>query len=106
MAEQNCWNRHCVAWCALCTSIDAGEGAIDSSARKMPRALPQDGRVQALPLFERLSSFCGAIWQAHGGFMPPLEQLAGSPLRRQPVQILLEMGGTCAQMEGVLGAGV
>lgn len=59
-----------------------------------------------LPLFERLLSFCGGIWQVHGGFMPPPEQLAGRPMRRQLAQILLEMGDTCAQMECILGAGV
>ncbi len=99
MAEANCWDKHCSAYCALCTSIGLREGGITPFMEKMAAALPDLPEAAAIvPLFARLQALNQRIWDTHGGFMPPAERLATRAFREELARILGEMGQICEEI--------
>ena len=108
MAEAHCWDMHCSAYCAICTSIGVGEGErIVGYMRKAASALQDVPEAEAaLPLFMRLRTFNQAIWTYQGGFMPPFDRLAEHEYRAHIADLLHEMGETCRQILAVFSPGM
>lgn len=108
MAEAHCWDMHCSAYCAICTSIGVGEGeGIAGYMLKLSSALQDVPEAEAaLPLFMRLRTLNQAIWTYQGGFMPPFDRLAEHEYRAHIADLLHEMGKTCRQILAVFSPGM
>ncbi len=100
MAEAHCWDMHCSAYCAICTSIGVGEDeGVAGFMRKVAQTLQGVPEAKAvLPLFQRLRKLNQAIWDYQGGFMPPFDRLAEPAYRGTLAAILREMGGACRRI--------
>ena len=84
------WDKHCSAFCALCTSI----GAFDGDSRAVDW-LRRAGAVAILPHFCRMSEYFQEIWSLHGGFMPSAESMRQRSYRENIAAVLDKMGGCC-----------
>lgn len=99
-AQANCWDKHCCAYCALCTSIGIGaDEGVAGYMRKVADALNGVPEAKAvLPLFQRLRELNQSIWDYQGGFMPPYDRLEEPAYRGTLAAILREMGGVCRRI--------
>lgn len=104
-AEANCWDKHCCAYCSLCTSLGVGEGGIMTLIEKMAQTLPDVPQAAAIvPLFAKLQALNQAIWDTQGGFMPPFDQLYKHEYRENLAGILDEMGLICSQIAALFSS--
>lgn len=103
MAEENWWDKHGHAYCAICTSIGVGEGkGIAIFMQKAAEALPDEPKAkEVLPYFEKLRHFSQAIWDFQGGFVPDFEKLTEHAYRKKLAGFLMEMGETCGRILSV-----
>lgn len=92
-AQRNCWDKHCHAYCSLCTSIGVGDGkGVVGYLEKAAQLLPDMPEIAAiLPLYRELRRLNQAIWDYQGGFMPPSDQMAQREYREAIAGILERM---------------
>ena len=102
-AQRNCWDKHCHAYCSLCTSIGVGDGkGVVGYLEKAAQLLPDMPEIAAiLPLYRELRRLNQAIWDYQGGFMPPSDQMAQREYREAIAGILERMSEVCARIAAV-----
>lgn len=100
--EDAIWNKHCCAFCSLCTSTGSFGGtsrAVDYLNRAK-EACPEMTIVSdLLPHYKRLSDLTQQLWDLHGGFMPAPSRMQEHGYREQLAAALHQMGICC---EGIL----
>ena len=96
--EDAIWNKHCCAFCSICTSTGAFGGtsrAVDYLNRAK-EACPDFALVSdLLPHYKRMSDLTQQLWNLHGGFMPAPSRMQEHGYREQLAAVLHQMGGCC-----------
>ena len=99
--EESIWNRHCSAFCLMCTSMGAFGGssrAVDYLNRV--REVCPDLMIvsELLPHYERLSELTQQIWEIHEGFMPAPERMQERCYRERIASVLQQMADCCCDI--------
>lgn len=99
--DASCWDKHCSAYCAICTSIGVGDGAgrmLDYLARGA-EVCPQMKIIGKIyPHYVRMRELSQAIWDTQDGFMPSSDKMIQRSFREQLAGILREMGVLCEKI--------
>jgi len=99
--EEMIWNKHCSAFCTLCTAI--GSFGEDSQAvdylRRAAAACPSWLlAAELVPLYEKMSRLWQQIWEMQAGFMPVPENMQKQEYRRKIAAIIQKMGDCCDEI--------
>ena len=101
LCEENVWEKHCCAYCSLCTSIGVGDGA-GCAVEYLKRAADvcPDMAVlpKILPIYEKLHTLVQKIWEIHRGFMPDVANMSRHAYRASLAAVLSEMGTCCDEI--------
>ena len=96
--EENIWNRHCSAFCSLCTSTGAfgGTSRVVDYLNRAKEACPDLPIVRELiPHYIRMSELTQQLWDIHDGFMPSPNRMQEPAYRAQLAAVLHQMGSCC-----------
>ena len=96
--EDSIWNRHCSAFCSLCTSAGSFGGAsrVEDYLSGAKEACPDLAIISELiPHDKRMRALTQQLWDIHGGFMPSPSKIQEHAYRVQLAAILRQMGCCC-----------
>lgn len=97
-SEDAIWNKHCSAYCAICTSTGAFGGAsrvVDYLSRAKEFCPDLAIISELLPHYRKLSELAQQLWDLHGGFMPSPDKMQAHAYREQLAAVLRQMGTCC-----------
>ena len=92
------WNKHCSAYCSLCTSTGAfgGDSRVVDWLRRTAAVCPELPLIsEILPLYGEMGALCQRIWDIQGGFMPPADKMREHEYRAEIAAALKKMGDCC-----------
>lgn len=90
--ENMIWEKHCCAYCSLCTST---ERVVDWLKRAETICPELSIIAGILPIYQKLSELCQKIWDFQGGFMPSADKMQLHEYRANIAAILQKMGRCC-----------
>ncbi len=96
-----CWDKHCSAYCAICTSVGVGGDAgrtLDHLARAAAVCPEMEIIGKIYPHYVRMRELSQTIWDVQGGFMPSPDRMTQRDFREQLAGILREMGLLCEKI--------
>lgn len=99
--EDAIWNKHCCAFCSLCTSIGffGGDSRVADWLNSAKAACPEFTVIDViLPLYRKMSDLWQQIWDFQDGFMPSVKQMQIHDYRENIAAVLIEMGGCCDEI--------
>lgn len=101
MCSANMWDKHCSAFCSICTSVGVGSGegrAVDYLNEALTVCPEFDIVNQLLPHYRKMRHLSQQIWDTHGGFEAPSEKMVNHDYRAGLASILTEMGKCCDEI--------
>lgn len=101
LCDANMWNKHCCAYCSICTSIGVGDGnPLVNYLKKAFDEIPEFPNAEKiLEHYKQMRLLCQKIWDTHGDFMPPADKMVNHEFRERLAGTLREMGDIC---DGIL----
>ena len=106
--EASIWDKHCSAFCSLCTSTGSfvGDSRVVDWLRRAAAVCPELTVIsKLLPLYENMSALWQRIWDIQGGFMPTAEKMQEHEYRAEIRAVLQRMGDCCDTILKIFGEG-
>ncbi|MBQ4574636.1 MAG: hypothetical protein IJA85_05495 [Clostridia bacterium] len=101
MCAANMWDKHCCAFCSICTSVGVatGEGRAVDYLNEVLEVCPEFEIVnELLPHYRKMRQLSQQIWDTHGGFEAPADKMADHSYRAGLAGILAEMSMCCDEI--------
>ena len=90
--ENMIWDKHCCAYCSLCTSTNR----VVDWLKRAEAACPELSVItDILPTYQKQSELCQKVWDFQGGFMPSTDKMQLHDYRANIAAILQKMGNCC-----------
>ena len=93
--EDEIWNKHCSAYCNVCTSSGGESRVVDYLVRAAAACPDLTVISNIIPLYRRMNFLVQKIWEIHGGFTPDTDKMSNRAYRIDISNVLKEMGECC-----------